>query len=689
MIELSDLRKTYVVGDSDLPVLKGITLQIAAGEYVALMGTSGSGKTTLMNLLGSLDQLTSGIYQFEDIDVSQLSPRELAVFRNRHVGFVFQNFNLLPRTSALDNVLLPTLYACDGRTKAEKVAYARQLLEIVGLGDRMDHTPNQLSGGERQRVAIARSLINRPNLLLADEPTGNLDSKTELEILALFRKLNLEHGITLVVVTHDAQVARSADRVIHMKDGVIAEDEANDSAFDKGPTHQCSESASAQGSAGLSNSPGRPQLAASINAIAVALLALRRNALRTALTMLGVIIGVASVVNVMELSSGSSRAIKETVASMGADMLTVTSTHTSATSRRNRYVPLTSDDAELIAEQCPAVKLTAPIVHGQVQLVYGNRRSRPTFVVGSAPDYLRGRHWSEMDMGQLFTEEHVYDAARVCILGQTVVNDLFVDEYPVGKEVRANGISLRVVGVLSAKGGDVIGNDQDDIIVAPWTTFKYRLNSGSQSTPRFAAFADQMPQMHLASHSHSTRNEDLHQIYVQSLSPDHVAEARQQIREFLARRHSVSKEKFQIQDLTEVSRVTTQVVSGLSALGFIIAGVSLIVGGVGIMNIMLVSVTERTREIGLRMAVGADRHAILRQFLIEATVLCLIGGMIGIFFGHLCSTTIGWVMGWPAEMSFWAPLVAVGVAASVGILFGYYPARKASMLDPIDALRFE
>ncbi|MCM2370251.1 ABC transporter permease [Aporhodopirellula aestuarii] len=690
MIELGDICKTYQVGDIPLPVLKGITLDIDAGEYVALMGTSGSGKTTLMNLLGSLDRTTAGVYKFADIDVSSLSSGELAVFRNRHVGFVFQNFNLLPRTSALDNVLLPTLYATDDRSQAERIEYAKHLLTVVGLGGRMDHAPNQLSGGERQRVAIARALINRPRLLLADEPTGNLDSNTELEILDLFRKLNLEHRITLVVVTHDAQVARSADRVVHMKDGIIADDQLNPSSHPpSAPVQPNSSRTASETPVSLDARTSGQMVVAMINAVMVSLAALRTNALRTALTMLGVVIGVASVVNVMELSSGSSRAIKDTVASMGANMINVSSTYTPSAGRRRRYVPLTPADVALLREQCPAVRLTAPIVFGQVQLVYGNRRCRPTFVLGSSPDYLIGRNWSEMDMGQLFDDEAVYDAQRVCVIGQTVANDLFEDEYPIGKEIRANGISLRVVGVLTPKGGDVIGNDQDDIMLAPWTTFKYRINSQSNTISRVAAFEDQMPKMQLASAKRSTRNAHLNQIYVQALTPEHVPEAREQIRLALSRRHDVDPDVFQIQDITEVSKVTAQVVAGLSALGLIIAGVSLLVGGVGIMNIMLVSVTERTREIGLRMAVGANRNAILRQFLIEATVLCLIGGIFGIVLGHASSTTIGWLMGWPNEMSFWAPIVAVGVAASVGIIFGYYPARKASMLDPIDALRYE
>jgi macrolide transport system ATP-binding/permease protein len=244
--------------------------------------------------------------------------------------------------------------------------------------------------------------------------------------------------------------------------------------------------------------------------------------------------------------------------------------------------------------------------------------------------------------------------------------------------------------VLSPKGGDVIGNDQDDIVIVPWTTFKFRIANTISPPRRVSTFADQMPKMHVASLGRSTRNEHLHQIYVQAGSPAQVAEAREQIKQVLARRHLVDPDDaYQINDMTEVSKVTHHVVGALSALGLIIGGVSLLVGGVGIMNIMLVSVTERTREIGLRMAVGASGPAILRQFLIEATVLCLLGGLVGIVVGHLGSMAVGAFMGWPTIMSLSAPLVAVGVAATVGILFGYYPARKASRLNPIDALRYE
>jgi len=685
VIELNNIRKVYRVGDVDLPVLKGISLKVDAGEYVALMGSSGSGKTTLMNLLGSLDHITAGGYRLSGVDVASLSGEELATFRSRHIGFVFQNFNLLPRTSALDNVLLPSLYSTDGRSRRERIEYATHLLESVGLGDRLDHSPNQLSGGERQRVAIARALMNRPKLLLADEPTGNLDSATELEILEIFRSLNRERGITLVV-THDAEVAREADRVIHMKDGVVAEDVQNPHTTTTGrPARE--EAATVPRSCATA----RPALfTATLNAVFVAVLALKRNALRTILTMLGVIIGVASVVTVMELSSGASYAIEETVASMGASSLIVKPSRGSNNGRNKRIVQLTPEDAEAVVARCPAVKVAAPIVWARLQLVRANRRWFPTFALGTSPEYLSGRNWNEFEMGQGFSQREINDAARVCIVGRTVAQRLFDEEYPIGQELRANGVSLRVVGVLTAKGADVIGNDQDDILIAPWTTFKYRINSTLTPPQPRSTFSDRLPKLQLASRRPTVRNEAVNQIYVTAQSPELVDEARQQITELLGQRHDVSPDNaFRISDMTEVSRVMDQVVSGLSALGLVIAGVSLLVGGVGIMNIMLVSVTERTREIGLRMAVGADRRVILRQFLIEATVLCLFGGLAGIVCGHFGSMAVGAVIGWPTVMSLSAPVVAVSVATIVGVVFGYYPARKASNLNPIDALRYE
>lgn len=393
--------------------------------------------------------------------------------------------------------------------------------------------------------------------------------------------------------------------------------------------------------------------------------------------MLGIIIGVASVVSVIELSSGASAAIAETIASMGASMLTVGPGKGSSTGRHQRPITISRHDVQAVAEQCSAVQVAAPLFYANLQLVRGNRRWSPNFSLGTSPAYLNARNWDDLEIGQSFTDQHVNDAAKVCIIGNTVAEQLFGTEYPIGQEIRANGVSLRVVGVLSPKGGDVIGNDQDDIVIGPWTTFKFRVNGTTNDAPKARTFADLLPPMQVASTRVSAYRESIHQIYVQAKSSEEVALAREQITQLLSERHNVDPAgAYRINDITEVSKVVGQVVGGLSALGLIIAGVSLVVGGVGIMNIMLVSVTERTREIGLRMAVGAGRKAILRQFLIEATVLCLVGGFIGIFVGHLWSTAVGAVVGWPTAISIWAPLVAVSVAASVGIVFGYYPANR-------------
>ncbi len=690
MIELRDLTKDYRVGDLDLSVLKGITLDIAAGDYVALMGSSGSGKTTLMNLLGSLDTVTKGSYKLAGVDLSTLDASEVAAFRSRKIGFVFQNFNLLPRTTAIDNVLLPTIYSKDGRTSSERIEYAGELLRSVGLAGRFDHMPNQLSGGERQRVAIARALVNRPQLLLADEPTGNLDSRTEQEILGVFRKLNEDHGITLVVVTHDAEVAAQANRVIHMRDGLVVEDREAGGQFAKSRLRKPS---SITADTATESSGTRKQgwsIAATINAVSIATAALRRNVLRTSLTMLGVIIGVASVISTMELSSGASSAIEDTIASMGASMLTVSPSKAASDGTRQRPIQIVPNDVLAVSQHCDAVRVAAPLVYSHVQIVRGNRRWRPTLCLGTTPAYLTARNWDQLEMGRSFTDSQVLESAKVCILGQTVIEALFDEAYPIGEEVRVNGVPMQVIGVLSAKGGDVIGNDQDDILIGPWTTLKFRVNDQSNSSQRVATFSDQRPQMQLASIGRNVHREEVHQIYVQAKSPADVDRAREQITAVLSRRHNVAPAgAYRMNDITEVSKVVNRVVAGLSALGLVIAGVSLMVGGVGIMNIMLVSVTERTREIGLRMAVGADRRAILRQFLIEATVLCMVGGFIGIFAGHAWSVVIARLIGWPVIWSLWAPLVAVTVAAGVGILFGYYPARKASQLNPIDALRYE
>jgi len=710
-IELQDLYKTYHLGEIEVPVLKGISLTVARGEFVALMGTSGSGKTTLMNILGCLDRPSSGAYWLEGQDVVALSADEWAQLRNQKLGFVFQTFNLLPRTSALENVLMPLSYTAENLSDREARQRAEDLLQRVGLGDRMDHEPSQLSGGQQQRVAIARALVNQPAILFADEPTGNLDASTSEEVLELFRRLNDEEGVTVILVTHDENVARYADRIIRIYDGTIAGEERRPAEAPGGK-----ESLVAGPAAELRGGWSWLRLQWMGR---TALKGLRRNVLRAALTTLGIIIGVAAVIAMMEIGSGSATAIQQTIASMGANILVVragTASSGGVSFGAGSVMTLTPQDGEAILEECPAVRAAAPIVRARTQVIYGNRNWVPTFIYGSTPAFLEVREW-DLAAGDGFMERDVRNASKVCLLGQTLVKELFQGESPLGQEVRVQNVSFRVVGVLSAKGANMMGMDQDDVLVAPWTTIKFRVTGSSAATVNQSAAA-------AASSSTSQTVNTLKQIYpttqsklypeqsatqaadtplpVRFINVDEILTAARttkeipvavkQIKELLRERHRIrfgEVDDFNIRDMTEFTRALSATSTMMTRLLLAVALISLLVGGVGIMNIMLVSVTERTREIGVRMAVGAWARDILQQFLSEAVILCFCGGIAGIIAGRGVSILVRIWLGWPTELSLSAIFAAFAVSVTVGIIFGFYPAWKASRLDPIIALRYE
>ncbi len=709
LIELKDITKTYHLGEIAVPVLKGISLGIAEGEFVALMGTSGSGKTTLMNLLGCLDRPSAGQYWLEGEEVSALSSDEQALLRNQKIGFVFQTFNLLPRTSALENVIMPLSYNGIDLSDQEARRRAEDLLQRVGLGDRMDHEPSQLSGGQQQRVAIARALVNHPALLFADEPTGNLDAKTSEEMLGLFKKLN-EEGVTIILVTHDEGVARFAKRIVRIADGRVEADEA-------APVSPASEPVPEE----KPEHPRRPLWAWPRLRwmLRTALQGLRRNIMRAALTTLGIIIGVAAVIAMMEIGRGSATAIQRTMASMGANNLLIlpgTASSGGVSFGTGSVMTLTPQDAEAILKEAPAARAVAPIVRARTQVIFGNKNWVPVFIYGTTPSYLDVREWP-MSEGDMFTDQDVRNGSKVAVLGRRLVKELFQGESPLGKEVRVNNVAFKVIGVLSPKGANMMGVDQDDILLAPWTAIKYRVAGSSMANVNQSAPAtsttDTSQKVNTLSELYPTKKVKLYpeqsaaqaantplpvrftnvdQILTAARSTPEIPMAMKQITQLLRERHRVRAEEpddFSIRDMTEMTRALTSTADMMTKLLLVVALISLVVGGVGIMNIMLVSVTERTREIGLRMAVGAWSRDILQQFLVEAVLLCFCGGIAGILVGRGISVLVTAFLKWPTDISLGAILAAFAVSVTVGIIFGYYPAWKASRLDPINALRYE
>ena len=444
-----------------------------------------------------------------------------------------------------------------------------------------------------------------------------------------------------------------------------------------------------------------------------ALNALRRNVLRTMLTTLGIVIGVAAVISMMEIGNGATRAIQKTMASIGANTLVVIpgSANTGGINYgAGSLTTLTPQDADAIVRECPALASVAPIVRARTQIVYGNQNWSPTYIYGTTPSFLEVREWTDLEEGESFDEHDVRNSNRVCLVGQTIVRELFGGRSPLGKEIRIRNVAFKIVGVLRMKGANMMGMDQDDILLAPWTTIKYRvvatsLGSSNQSenattisssnNPYESSPVTRYPVLsasELADTPQPIRFANVDQILTAARSSNSIPSAIQQITMLLRDRHHLRTARpndFNVRDMSEITKAMSSTTDMITKLLLCVAMISLVVGGVGIMNIMLVSVTERTREIGLRMAVGAEPADILRQFLTEAVVICLLGGTVGIILGRTSSYIISSVLHWPTAASIGAIIAAVIVSASVGVIFGFYPAWKASRLNPIDALRYE
>ncbi|HEM8610707.1 TPA: macrolide ABC transporter ATP-binding protein/permease MacB [Citrobacter amalonaticus] len=645
LLELSNIRRSYPSGEEQVEVLKGITLQINAGEMVAIVGASGSGKSTLMNILGCLDKPTSGTYRVAGRDVSTLDRDALAQLRREHFGFIFQRYHLLSHLTAAQNVEVPTVYA--GTERKQRLARAQELLQRLGLGDRVDYQPSQLSGGQQQRVSIARALMNGGQVILADEPTGALDSRSGEEVMAILHQLR-DRGHTVIIVTHDPLVAAQAERVIEIHDGEIVRNP---------PTKHAAQGQGIQEPT-VKTASGWSQFVSGFReALTMAWLAMAANKMRTLLTMLGIIIGIASVVSIVVVGDAAKQLVLADIRAIGTNTIDIYPGKDFGDDDPQYQQALKYDDLAAIQKQ-PWVTSATPAVSQNLRLRYGNIDVAAS-ANGVSGDYFNvyGMTFSE---GTTFNREQLNGRAQVVVLDSNTRRQLFPHKANVvGEVILVGNMPATVIGVAEEK-QSMFGSSKILRVWLPYSTMSGRIMGQSW----------------------------LNSITVRVKEGFDSAQAEQQLTRLLTLRHG--KKDFFTWNMDGVLKTAEKTTRTLQLFLTLVAVISLVVGGIGVMNIMLVSVTERTREIGIRMAVGARASDVLQQFLIEAVLVCLVGGALGISLSMLIAFTLQlFLPGWEIGFSPVALLTAFLCSTFTGVLFGWLPARNAARLDPVDALARE
>ncbi|MBB3181766.1 MacB family efflux pump subunit [Variovorax sp. Sphag1AA] len=642
LISIEGLRKRYGGrgGAPEVEVLRGVSLEIEAGEFVAIVGASGSGKSTLMHILGCLDRPSAGRYLFNGHDVGTLDRDQLAWLRREAFGFVFQGYHLIATESALENVEVPALYA--GQHEGQRKARARSLLERLGLGDRIDHRPHQLSGGQQQRVSIARALMNGGRVILADEPTGALDSKSGEDVMTLLRDL-AEAGHTVIVITHDRKVAAAARRVVEIRDGQIV--------ADSGSTV----------SAPVVSVPVRPATrtrGASLpselrDACRAAWRVLWINRFRTSLTLLGIVIGVASVIVMVAIGLGTRQQVVAQASAFGANLLYMSSVGASS---RIPGRSVTLADLQALTE-IPQLAHVLPNVTGNKVVRFGEKDLQ-TYVRGTGAAMPEVQDWP-VRLGGFFSAEDDRDLAAVAVLGHKLARDLMPDlPNPVGQHVLIENVPFQVIGVMAEKGSAAGDQSYDDLLLMPFTTAGVKLFG--QREPTYTAMTVQ--------------------------SGASVDDAEKAVDAVMFERHGIRD--YRIGNAAAAIAAKAKTEDSMTLLLALIAAVSLLVGGIGVMNVMLMTVRERTREIGIRMATGARRRDILRQFLTEAVLVSVVGGSAGVALGLGVGAAL-MALGVPAIFSLRAIVGAFLCATATGLVFGFMPARQAAGLEPVVALASE